>query len=335
MIRMRDVYLIFMCLITSVQLLGQDIHFSQVNRQPIFQNPANSGLFKGDLRFSANYKDQWRSVTVPFSTIALAIDGKWKAKGLNFGGVLFQDQVGDGTFKTIELLGSLSKQLKLTSDSVHSISVGLQAGINYRHVNLDQFYVDNQFNGISFDPNLPTGENFSSDSRINPTVAAGAVYTFLRSKKEQFVFGLSGHNLNKPNQGFYGAKIPRARRLSLFGTYERVLTSDLALLPGFTLNFQGKYREIVLGSQVRYTLINRLGDYKSVNGGVWIRGRDAVILRVGLDIQNWSFGMSYDTNISKLIPASRLRGGLEFSVHYILTRLKPKNIIHRACPDYI
>jgi chromosome segregation protein len=42
-----------------------------------------------------------------------------------------------------------------------------------------------------------------------------------------------------------------------------------------------------------------------------------------------------DTNISKLIPASTARGGLEISVEYILTRFKPKKVIHRICPDYI
>jgi len=314
---------------------GQDIHWSHVNRQPLYQNPGNTGLFKGDVRLTGNYKDQWRNVSVPFSTFALGVDGKWKAKGINIGGLLFHDQVGDGKFTTLELQLSASKQVKLTSDSVHCLSFGVQAGINYRQVNMSKFYFDNQFNGVFFDPTLPTQENFASDARTNLSFATGAVYTWSPSQEEQLTVGLGGFNLNRPNQGFYGAKVTRDIRLSLFGTYLKPLNDDWAVIPGLSFNVQGIYRELVLGGQARYTLINRLGVFRAVDGGIWFRNRDAVIVRAGIAIQNWSVAISYDTNISKLVPASNLRGGLELSAHYILTRFKPKNVIHRVCPDYI
>ena len=48
--------------------IGQDIHWSQFNDNQLYQNPAHTGHFDGDYRFIGNYRDQWRSVTVPFST---------------------------------------------------------------------------------------------------------------------------------------------------------------------------------------------------------------------------------------------------------------------------
>jgi hypothetical protein len=36
----------------------------------------------------------------------------------------------------------------------------MNLGMNHRQVNWDQFYFDNQFNGINYDPSLPTGENY-------------------------------------------------------------------------------------------------------------------------------------------------------------------------------
>ena len=39
-----------------------------IQRQSYFSNPGNAGQFNGDVRFVANYRDQWRSVTVPFQT---------------------------------------------------------------------------------------------------------------------------------------------------------------------------------------------------------------------------------------------------------------------------
>lgn len=314
---------------------SQDIHWSQVNRQPLYQNPGNTGLFEGDLRLTGNYKDQWRNVSVPFSTFALGIDGKWKQKGISFGGLLFHDQVGDGKFTTFELQLSASKQFKLTGDSVHCLSFGIQAGVNYRQINMSKFYFDNQFNGIFFDPTLPTQESFMNDSQTNASLATGAVYTWNRAKEEQLIIGLGGFNLNRPNQGFYGQQVKRDMRISLFGTYIRPVNSDWAVLPGFSFNVQGVYRELVLGGQARYTLINRLGAYRAIDGGIWFRNRDAIIIRGGVAIQNWSVGISYDTNVSKLIPASKLRGGLELSAHYIITRFRPEKVIHRICPDYI
>ncbi|AEA42698.1 PorP/SprF family type IX secretion system membrane protein [Fluviicola taffensis] len=325
----------FFGLACSFSLFAQDIHFSHLNRQPIYQNPANTGLFAGDIRLTGNYKDQWRSVTVPFQTFAFAGDMKWKKKGINFGALFFHDNVGDGFYQTMEFLGSIAKNLKLTSDSSQTLSVGIQVGLNYRKVNMDKFYFDNQFNGLIFDASLPTNEAYQNDSRANVTSAAGVVHSFYYGKHNSIKTGLSGHNLNRPNQGFYGSKVLRDIRVSVFSQVDHALTRELAIVPGIGFNIQGKYRELILGSQIRYTLINKLGTYRAVDGGLWFRSRDAVVVRVGLAIQNWSVAISYDTNISKLIPASTARGGLEISAEYIITRFKPKKVIHRVCPDYI
>jgi type IX secretion system PorP/SprF family membrane protein len=319
----------------TFRLVAQDIHFSHLNRQPIYQNPANTGLFAGDIRLTGNYKDQWRSVTVPFQTFAVAGDMKWKQKGINFGAILFHDNVGDGFYQTLEFLGSVAKNLKLTSDSTHTLSVGIQVGLNYRKVNMDKFYFDNQFNGLIFDASLPTNEAYQNDSRANLTSGAGIVHCYYYGKGNSLKTGISGHNLNRPNQGFYGAKVPRDIRISFFSQLDHAINKQLAIIPGIGFNLQGKYRELLIGSQVRYTLINKLGTYRAVDGGLWFRSRDAVVVRLGLAMQNWSVAASYDTNISKLIPASTARGGLEISVEYIITRFKPKKVIHRICPDYI
>ena len=320
---------------STFSVFAQDIHFSHLNRQPIYQNPANTGLFAGDIRLTGNYKDQWRSVTVPFQTFAAAGDMKWKQKGINFGALLFHDNVGDGFYQTLEFLGSVSKNLKLNSDSTQTLSVGIQVGLNYRKVNMDKFYFDNQFNGLIFDAGLPTNEAYQNDSRANLTSGAGIVHCYCYGKTNSLKTGISGHNLNRPNQGFYGSKVLRDIRISLFSQLDHAINNELAVIPGIGFNLQGKYRELLIGSQVRYILINKLGTYRAVDGGLWFRSKDAVVVRVGLAMQNWSVAASYDTNISKLIPASTARGGLELSVEYIITRFKPKKVIHRICPDYI
>ena len=75
--------------------------------------------------------------------------------------------------------------------------------------------------------------------------------------------------------------------------------------------------------------------YSALYGGIWYRNRDAAYLTFGYDYQDLFVGISYDINLSKLVPASHLRGGIEFAVRYVIRKFKPKRIIHRVCPDYI
>lgn len=93
--------------------------------------------------------------------------------------------------------------------------------------------------------------------------------------------------------------------------------------------------EFNVGTQARYILKDRLGEYRAIVAGVYSRAVDAAYIMAGMEYQSWWAGISYDFNYSNLTPASRARGGLEFSVRYIIHHFKPKRIQHRICPDYI
>ncbi|MFK7785836.1 MAG: PorP/SprF family type IX secretion system membrane protein [Crocinitomicaceae bacterium] len=315
---------------------AQDIHWSQFDANPIYQNPGNTGQFNGDIRFIGNYRDQWRSVTVPFNTINATVDTKLPFnKNLGVGGMIFHDVVGDGQFRTVELQANTSYLLKLTSDSVHTIRPGVNFGLNHRQLNTDQFYFDSQFDGIQYNPSLPTNETFATDRRSNFSFGIGAVYQYYQNERFNITGGVALFNINRPDQGFFANEIQRDRRLNLFANGIYKLNYDWDILPSMQFSVQGVYREFMIGARAKYTLVNRLGEYRALYGGLHYRNKDAAYLSVGMDYQNWFVGMSYDINFSKLVPASRLRGGFELAVRYILTRFKPKKIVHRICPDYI
>jgi type IX secretion system PorP/SprF family membrane protein len=323
-------------LILAHTVSAQDIHWSQFNDNPVFQNPGNAGQFNGDIRFVGNYRDQWRSVTVPFQTLNFSVDSKpLNRRDIGYALMVFHDVVGDGNFRTIEIQGNVSKVIKLTSDSTHSIRPGVNIGMNHRQVNFDKFYFDNQFNGVQFFPSLPTGEALFSDSRTNLSVGLGTIYQYYDNERLNFTGGIGVFNVNRPNQGFYGDVVRRDVRFTLFGKGIYELNYDWDLVPGIQVSVQGKYRELMVGSSVKYTLVNRMGDYKALYGGLFYRNRDAAFLSLGMDYQAWFVGVSYDINFSTLVPASRARGGLEIAVRYIMNRFKPKKIVHRICPDYI
>jgi type IX secretion system PorP/SprF family membrane protein len=320
----------------AFQSMAQDIHWSQYNDNPIFQNPGNSGKFKGDYRFYGNYRDQWRSVTKPFSTISFSADTRFSAyPKFGLGLILFNDQAGDGNFRTTEVQVSPSYQIKITSDSTHTIRAGLQVGMNQRQVNMSKFSFDSQFDGIEYNGSLPTNESFQSDRNTNVSVGTGLVYEWFKNDRQRISGGIALLNINRPNQGFYGTKVLRDRRLNVFVKGQFKVDFDWDILPSIQLNFQGKYKEIVLGSTARYIMIDRLGEYRALYFGAFYRNKDAGYLSLGMDYQNWFAGVSYDLTFSKLVPASKVRGGVEVSVRYILTQFKPKKQIHRICPDYI
>src|SRR5215831_5351609 len=66
----------FWGLLFSVSLLGQDIHFSQFYQTPLLRNPSLAGIYTGDIRVQAVYRDQWNSVTNAYKTASL--DGEYK-----------------------------------------------------------------------------------------------------------------------------------------------------------------------------------------------------------------------------------------------------------------
>jgi type IX secretion system PorP/SprF family membrane protein len=329
-------FLALLFLLVSSIAHAQDIHWSQFDANPIYQNPGNTGQFNGDIRFVGNYRDQWRSVTVPFNTINATVDARLPFnRNIGVGGMLFHDVVGDGQFRTIELQANLSYLLKVTSDSMHTIRPGINFGLNHRQLNVDQFYFDSQFDGIQYNPALPTNETFTTDRRSNASFGIGAIYQYYDNERFNITGGIALFNINRPDQGFFGNEIQRDRRLNIFANGIYKINYDWDILPSMQFSVQGVYREFMIGGRAKYTLVNRLGEYRALYGGLHYRNKDAAYLSVGMDYQSWFVGMSYDINFSKLVPASRLRGGFELAVRYILTRFKPKKIVHRICPDYI
>ncbi len=333
---MKKGYYFLFFLVLSFSSMAQDIHWSQFVDNPIYQSPGQAGNFNGDYRFIANYRDQWRSVSVPFQTISVSIDSKLDKKSeLGYGLLVFHDLVGDGKLKTLEVQANANLPFTLNADKSMVLRTGINLGMNQRRLNSNAFYFDNQFNGVQFDPTLPSNETFSTESKTNFSTGIGTVLDWQLDKESKLNTGIGFFNLNRPNQGFFGDKITRDIRSNVFASYSRSLRENLLVLPAANFSLQGKYHEFVLGSSVKYLLANQKIIYRAVQGGVWYRFKDAAYFTAGMDYQNWFFGVSYDLNFSKLTQASGARGGIEFAVRYIHRSLKPKKIIHRVCPDYI
>src|SRR5437762_11973597 len=62
--------------IFGISLQGQDLHLSQFYETPLLRNPSLAGIYTGDIRVQAVYRDQWNSVTNAYKTASL--EGEYK-----------------------------------------------------------------------------------------------------------------------------------------------------------------------------------------------------------------------------------------------------------------
>ena len=85
---MRKLILLSGALLLSFLIRAQDPHFSQFFASPLTLNPAFTGKFDGDIRLSANHRDQWPSIPKAYVTTSASADFNLLQKKIGEGDVL-------------------------------------------------------------------------------------------------------------------------------------------------------------------------------------------------------------------------------------------------------
>jgi type IX secretion system PorP/SprF family membrane protein len=329
--------LIFFCLGFS-KAYAQDIHFSHFFASPFNISPAQTGMFDGDYRFILNQKTQWRSVTKPYNTFGFSYDmnNAFNRKDLAIGLGLFNDKTGDSEFNTIHFAPSISYILHLKTEKKQNIRFGIQPAISNKRMDYSQLNFNNQYNGIAFDPNLSSNENFQAEGLTYFNLNAGIAYQIIIDERKSFQNSFGFFNINQPKQSFFNNNdIKLDRRLSYSAELNYMIAENVDIIPSFMFFRQGKYQEIVAGTRFKYYTNSFKGKLSALYTGAWMRAGDAAFLQVGADYGNVQINVSYDINYSDLNIASRYRGGFEFSMIYIFKKFTPYNIRSRVCPDYL
>jgi type IX secretion system PorP/SprF family membrane protein len=321
-------------------IYSQDIHYSQFNSSPQNLNPAQTGLFNGDWRFAGNYRSQWSAIPVPYKTFSLAADTRLKTKFKNdvpaLGLVINNDKSGDSQFGTSQIFISGSYVKKLTSDSCHFVSVAIQPGITSKGFDVNKLTFDNQYDGDRYNAALTSGENFSKTRITYFDIGAGVAYLWKKNDRLKINFGVSAFHLNRPKESFFNNDGIRLDiKTTISGIAEIPVSAKLGVLPSFMYQHQGKFNETLFGLFGKYYL-KPLGESETaVSLGGFYRFKDAFIMVANMDYRNFTVGLSYDVNISKLIAATNRRGGFEISVIYILKKRASFVAKKRVCPIYM
>lgn len=314
-----------------VVVAQQDVHFSQFYYSPVVWNPAMAGVTSGDLRATATYRNQWSSVSTPFSTIAASFDAPIQSRtmGDNFLGLglhFNNDQAGTIGMSNLDINGSVSYSLDLGSryQKPHFISFGLNFGFIQRSVNFSNTTWDTQWTGQGFDSSLSNGEGLRGGkyAKGNITVGAGALWNYAFDDQKRFYLGASMFHVNKPNMSVIDDKDNLYRKFAYMAGFELGHPDKIATFrPNVMAMMMGPNYFVNFGCDVSFDLTQRTAftNYKNHMGfglGVYHRLMDAMIFAVNVEYSNLKVGFAYDLNISGFNVATNGNGAFEIMLVY-------------------
>lgn len=322
--------LLVIFLATANISLAQDSHFSQFWANPLHLNPALAGNTLADVRIISNYRTQWKAVAEPYNTIGASADftlpGNSRSKDFwGMGANFISDKGGIATYKTTTANFCLSYNKSLGGSKTNVFSVGAMAGYAQRAWDSPSLSWDSQWNGVAYDPSLPSNES----AQILPSlsyldVGAGIAWNYQFSKYVRMLSGASMAHFNRSDISFTKAqKDPQKVKTTLHATMQIMSKkkSNLSFIPAVMYVQQGPQRMLNFGGGGRFRLQDRARytGYESEVAmylGLYYRWKDATYAVMKIEFSDFSFGLSYDVNVSKLNVASNGRGGLELNLAY-------------------
>ena len=332
-------------------VMSQDIHFSQFYASPLTLNPALTGKMNGDYRIAGIYRSQWKSITsnpsfVPFATPSASFDmpfvlGKKQNNAIGAGIVFTNDITNQKRFNTVSVLLSVAYHKPLGKKNAHQLSIGVQGGIRQLNIKYNEFLFGSQFDNATgtFDPTVLNGETFAEGTPIIPDFNVGLFYSGRIVKKLVVYGGFSYFHLGEPDQSVVksggqstGTELPS--RYVVHGGLAWSITKKIHFLPGVIYMAQAKAREINVGANFGFDLLDQQGKEVTLFAGCWYRVDDAVSPMIAVELlRRFRVGFSYDVTTSSLKTANGNKGGFEISLIYVGRILRAKQL-NLFCPRF-
>lgn len=328
MSRRLKISLFLIGFLPPLTFLAQDIHFSQFFRTPSTLNPALTGAFEGGYRVMGIYRTQWGSISKPFETVNLAGDAHnfMNVRNLGVGAQMYYDKAGDGNLGTFNFNIATAYGFHFGRLRRHYIASGIQLGLMSRQLDRNQ---------LNFEQNSAFNDQNLNVNRSYFIVNGGVLYRYLPGPGNELSIGISWHNLNQPDVGFYENDELLHLRTNYHATYRFKISSKWSLEPGMLYRHQSTNNEWLAGLNGIYVIKNTSSDFTALHAGLWTRVEDAAYVFFGVDWQRMSIGLSYDLNTSDLSIVTQNRGGFEISLIYIFDRGLPKRNFYKSCPEYL
>lgn len=341
--------LLTMLAVCNKEVIAQDIGFSQFYEQPLLRNPALAGIFNGDVRFTASYRNQWQSVTIPYRTFGLSSEIKFPLQVMNldvtstFGLELFRDVAGTSEFSTTQILPAENISIRTAENSF--LSFAFMAGVMQQRFDPSKLVLNDQFvanSDGSFSVLPYSSQTFNKTSVNYFDLSAGVTYKSALNDNVDYYVGAGLFHLTNPSVGFFdGSKIMLNKKLALNAGLSNAIgdENELILYADYFDQYTSSFKRVGIntaqfGVMYNHAFFQSDGD-QSITGGLLYRWNDAIIPVIQLELSKFTIGASYDVNISKLSVASQTRGGFELTLSYksFLNSRNP-DLIGTKCPGF-
>lgn len=320
---MKKLSLSLLFLVAASNLFAQDPTFTQFYSNPVYLNPALAGS-SGCPRVALNYRNEWPQLTGNYVTYAAAYDSYFKNISGGVGLIALHDVQGQGTIQTSMIGASYSNYLKVSRK--FRLMFGAQAAYYQKYLDWSKLTF-----GDMIDPRrgfiYQTGDVPRGNGRRGFFDVSAGIVGFSKN----FYFGAAFHHLNRPDEsmilgqsklpikitGHLGANIKLGQR----GRY----SSTTFLSPNIIYQNQNGFQQLNIGAYLKY---------ESFTIGAWYRNKDAFIMTVGINTDNYRIGYSYDLTVSQL--GNGVSGGShEVSLGINLKCKKPVRDFRRiSCPSF-
>ncbi len=315
---------LILLLIISGNIYTQDIHFSQFFETPLLRNPALAGIFSGDIRVQAVYRNQWNSVTVPYQTGSFNAEYKKPiGRGDDFitlGGQVLYDKAGTVALQSTHILPAVNYHKSLSAERNMYLSLGFMGGWVQRSIDRSKVTTNSQYDGTGFNPGLFDGETFprNSYSYLDGSVGMSFNTQVGDNADNNIYLGVGYHHFNKATKvSFYGnpnyEMIPKC--VGSFGLRMNMNETSYFTFYG-DYSKQGTYTETLAGALYSWKLDDIEDPKYILHAGALLRWKDALIPVAKLEFKPMAVSVSYDANISQLKSASYGRGGFELALTY-------------------
>jgi type IX secretion system PorP/SprF family membrane protein len=300
--------------------LAQDPQFTQFYANPLYLNPAFAGSRKCP-RLNINYRNQWPNIPGQFITTSASYDQHVDGISGGLGGIVYQDNAGNGTLSTTYIGAMYSYTLPVNRE--FSLKFGLEAAYMEKKVDWSQLTF-----GDMIDPRY--GFIYETQETPGPPKINNADFSVgVLGYSKVYYFGAAVHHLTEPEETFFNdpqAKLYRKYTIHAGANFvfnERS-PEDGSISPNILYKRQGQAQQMNVGMYLKK------GPFV---GGLWYRLGDSFIALVGLQTDNFKFGYSYDLTTSAL--TTEPGGSHEISLAMLFPcRRRPKVFRPLVCPEF-
>ncbi len=325
-----------------VHAFAQDNHYTLISNVPLIINPALTGQFSGRLRAAAGYRNQYSSVTVPFTGYYFSADAPVlqvkKYAYLAVGALVNGSKAGDGNLNNfagdvsvayhIAPLTEVDNELIIEND----LSIGVQGGYRQASIDLSRLYFGTT-GATSFIPcgNAGLYQLGIGNSYSRYVVNTGFTFTH-RNQRLTYTAGMGIDNINQPKNDVLrqtSSTLGMDKRINVIAAADIHLDQYFSLrpnayflsAPAFNVFFGGT--DLALRLPVKDTSV-------TFSLGMWYRSGSVGSVTAGVQYYRFGFSLAYDYAMGN-VTASQGRGAFELALRYILPSA-PEPPVYRKKP---